>query len=42
MASGKVNARAIVSATAPLSEGAAWFSRLYAREAGLMKVVLIP
>jgi threonine dehydrogenase-like Zn-dependent dehydrogenase len=42
MASGKVDARAIVSATAPLSEGAAWFSRLYAREAGLMKVVLIP
>jgi threonine dehydrogenase-like Zn-dependent dehydrogenase len=42
MASGKVDAKAIVSATAPLSEGAAWFARLYAREAGLMKVVLIP
>jgi len=42
MASGKVDAKAIVSATAPLSEGASWFARLYAREAGLMKVVLIP
>lgn len=42
MASGKVNTKAIVSATAPLSEGANWFSRLYAREAGLMKVVLLP
>jgi threonine dehydrogenase-like Zn-dependent dehydrogenase len=42
MATGKVDARAIVSATAPLSEGAGWFARLYAREAGLMKVVLIP
>ena len=42
MASGKVDAKAIVSATAPLSEGASWFARLYAREAGLMKVVMIP
>ena len=42
MATGKVDAKAIVSATAPLSEGASWFARLYAREAGLMKVVLIP
>lgn len=42
MASGKVDAKAIVSAVAPLSDGADWFSRLYAREAGLMKVVLIP
>jgi threonine dehydrogenase-like Zn-dependent dehydrogenase len=42
MAAGKVDAKAIVSAAAPLSEGARWFARLYAREAGLMKVVLIP
>ena len=42
MASGKVDAKAIVSATAPLSDGAHWFARLYARESGLMKVVLIP
>jgi L-iditol 2-dehydrogenase len=32
----------LISASAPLSEGAAWFDRLYRREAGLMKVVLIP
>lgn len=42
MASGKVNAKAIVSAVAPLSEGAHWFARLYAREPGLLKVVLTP
>lgn len=42
MGSGKVDVRRIVSATAPLSEGASWFDRLYAREPGLMKVVLIP
>jgi L-iditol 2-dehydrogenase len=42
MARGKVDARAIVSAVAPLSEGAGWFGRLYAREAGLLKVVLEP
>jgi threonine dehydrogenase-like Zn-dependent dehydrogenase len=42
MASGKVDVQAIVSATAPLSEGAGWFARLYAREPGLMKVVLLP
>jgi len=30
------------SGTAPLAEGAAWFARLYRREPGLMKVVLVP
>jgi len=42
MARGKVDARALVSAVAPLSEGASWFDRLYAREQGLLKVVLEP
>lgn len=42
MARGKLDARALVSAAAPLSEGAAWFARLYAREPGLLKVVLEP
>ena len=38
----KINARAIISASAPLSEGAQWFDRLYKREPGLLKVVLEP
>lgn len=42
MARGKVNVDALISAIAPLSEGAAWFDRLYAREPGLLKVVLEP
>jgi threonine dehydrogenase-like Zn-dependent dehydrogenase len=42
MGRGKVDAKALVSAVAPLSEGAAWFDRLYARESGLLKVVLTP
>lgn len=32
----------LISAVAPLSEGALWFQRLYQREIGLMKVVLKP
>ncbi|QDT69188.1 Sorbitol dehydrogenase [Planctomycetes bacterium MalM25] len=42
MASGAVDVTPLISATAPLSEGAEWFDRLYNREAGLMKVVLKP
>jgi len=38
----KVNVDAILSAEAPLSEGAEWFKRLYAKEPGLIKVVLKP
>jgi L-iditol 2-dehydrogenase len=30
----------LISATPPLAEGAAWFNRLYAREPGLLKVIL--
>lgn len=38
----EVNVDAILSAEAPLSEGADWFSRLYNKEPGLIKVVLKP
>jgi L-iditol 2-dehydrogenase len=42
MASGAINVDALISATAPLAEGAAWFKRLYDKEPGLMKVILTP
>ena len=38
----EVNVDAILSAEAPLSEGADWFRRLYNKEPGLIKVVLKP
>ena len=42
MARGKLNPAPLLSAVAPLAEGASWFDRLYRREAGLLKVVLSP
>ncbi|HOF21923.1 MAG TPA: galactitol-1-phosphate 5-dehydrogenase [Bacteroidales bacterium] len=42
MARGEINTDPLISAEAPLSEGAEWFRRLYAREPGLLKVVLHP
>lgn len=42
MARGAINTEALISATPPLSEGAIWFRRLYDREPGLMKVILLP
>ncbi len=39
---GKVDVDALLSAVAPLAEGAAWFERLYRKEPGLMKVILKP
>jgi len=42
LARGRIDAKSIVSAIAPLSEGASWFARLHAREKGLLKVVLEP
>ena len=42
MASGRVNVDTLISAVAPLSDGAAWFERLHQREPGLMKVILEP
>lgn len=38
----KINVGAILSAEAPLSEGASWFDRLYNKEPGLIKVILKP
>lgn len=37
----KVNVDALISATVPLKEGAEWFQRLYNKEPGLMKVILV-
>ena len=37
-----VDVDVMISATAPLSEGAGWFKRLYEGEKGLMKVILSP
>lgn len=42
ISSGKVNVNDMMSAVAPLSEGASWFNRLYAKEKGLLKVILKP
>jgi L-iditol 2-dehydrogenase len=42
IARGQIDVDALISAVAPLSEGAAWFQRLHKGEPGLMKVVLQP
>jgi threonine dehydrogenase-like Zn-dependent dehydrogenase len=42
MERGILNSNALLSATAPLREGAEWFRKLYNREKGLMKVILKP
>ena len=42
MARGKIDVKALLSATAPLSEGDTWMNKLYNREGNLLKVVLIP
>jgi L-iditol 2-dehydrogenase len=42
MARGAVNVDALISAVAPLSDGASWFKRLYDGEPGLLKVILTP
>ena len=42
MARGAIQVEPLLSAVAPLEDGAAWFERLYAREPGLLKVVLAP
>ena len=42
LARGALRAAPLINATAPLTEGAAWFDRLYRRESGLLKVVLVP
>jgi L-iditol 2-dehydrogenase len=42
MAGGAIRVDSLISAVAPLSEGARWFDRLYRHEPGLMKVILRP
>jgi L-iditol 2-dehydrogenase len=42
LASGTLQAGPLLSARAPLAEGAAWFERLYRKEPGLIKVILNP
>jgi L-iditol 2-dehydrogenase len=42
MSTGKINVDKMISAVAPLSEGASWFNRLYNKEPGLNKVILRP
>jgi threonine dehydrogenase-like Zn-dependent dehydrogenase len=42
LARGAVQVAPLISAVAPLAEGAAWFDRLYRKEPGLLKVVLTP
>lgn len=42
MGKGVVNVKPLLSKVAPLSEGAEWFQRLYDREKGLNKIILVP
>jgi L-iditol 2-dehydrogenase len=42
LASGSIKVEPIISALAPLEEGAAWFEKLYSHNSNLMKVVLQP
>ncbi len=42
LARGIIKVDSLISAKVPLEEGADWFDRLYAAEAGLMKVILQP
>jgi L-iditol 2-dehydrogenase len=39
---GVIQVEPLISAKATLEEGSSWFDRLYAAEAGLMKVILQP
>lgn len=42
MSRGAIVVEPLISAVAPLDDGASWFQRLYDREPGLLKVVLVP
>jgi len=42
MSRGVIRVESLISAVAPLREGAEWFGKLYRREANLMKVILQP
>lgn len=39
---GRIEVKPLITAVAPLEEGARWFERLYAHEPNLMKIVLAP
>ena len=42
MSRGSLDVTSMISAAAPLSQGQHWFERLYSREQGLLKVLLLP
>lgn len=42
VSSGKIRVTPLITAVAPLSDGASWFSRLHSREPNLMKIVIDP
>ena len=42
IARGAIDVDTMISAVAPLADGARWFERLHDREPGLMKVILAP
>jgi L-iditol 2-dehydrogenase len=42
ISNGKIRVGALITAVAPLSDGANWFERLHAREPNLMKIVIDP
>ena len=42
IASGALNVKNMISAVAPLSEGAAWFHKLYNKEGNFNKIILVP
>jgi L-iditol 2-dehydrogenase len=42
MSRGAIRVEPLISAVAPLEDGASWFHRLYEREPGLLKIVLEP
>jgi len=42
IASGKIRVAPLITAIAPLSDGAQWFERLHSREPNLMKIVIDP
>jgi L-iditol 2-dehydrogenase len=39
---GKIKVKDQISAVVPLSEGAAWFNKLYRKEVDLNKIILVP
>ena len=42
MSSGAIHVKPLITAVAPMEQGAEWFKRLHARETGLTKIVLTP